>query len=110
MSADACIAYYGLRYEVAPNEIEALERRSDPRMVAAREVDLKSFWANFAAPDMRYFLFVGTELGVLGPEGQSEVRIGHLDFRTVMESTTSKLRTAGLDGEPALYLQWYPDA
>ena len=26
MSADACVAFYGLRYEVRPDEIEALEQ------------------------------------------------------------------------------------
>jgi hypothetical protein len=68
MSADACLAFYGLRFEVRSEEIEGLEMRSDPRVLATRKVRLKHYWANFGAQGERYLLFVGAQLGVLGPE------------------------------------------
>jgi len=36
MSSDTFIAYFGLRFELSADEIEAVELRSDPRIVAAR--------------------------------------------------------------------------
>lgn len=110
MSADACLAFYGLRFEVGGDEIEGLESRSDARMVAARKAGLKHFWANFAAPGERYLLFVGSQLAILGPENKSELALSSDDLQAVMESTKAKLQTSGLPGDPAFYLQWEPDA
>jgi hypothetical protein len=109
MSADACVVYYGLRFEVAPDEIEALERRTDQRMVAARSAGLKTFWANFGAPDKRYLLFVGAELGLLGLEGEAAVQVDDRELQAIIESTVAKLQSAGLPGEPKLHMQWYAD-
>lgn len=49
MSANACVVYFGLRFDVPADGIEAVETRSDPRIVAARKAGLKSYWGNFAA-------------------------------------------------------------
>lgn len=110
MSADACVAFYGLRFEIGRNEIEGLEARSDARIVAARKAGLKHCWANFAAPGERYLLFVGAQLAVLGPEDKSELALPSHDLQILMESTKAKLQAAGLTGDPSLYLQWEPDA
>ena len=66
MSADSCVVYYGLRYHVLLEELEALETRTDPRVVAARKVGLRAYFGNFAAPDERFLLFIGAQIGVLG--------------------------------------------
>lgn len=95
MSASACIVFYGLRFEVRPDEIAGLEARSDPRIQAARRAGLKHYWAN---------------LGVLGPEDKPEVALDLPALQATFESTKTKLLSAGFAGEPSLYLQWRPDA
>lgn len=110
MSSDACLAFFGLRFEVRPDEIEGLEARSDYRMVAAKRAGLKHFWANFASPGERYLLFVGAQLAVLGPESKSELAMPSDDFQSVIGSAMAKLQTTGLSGDPSLHLQWMPDA
>ena len=102
MSADACAAFYGLRFEIDRSEIEGLKVRSDARMVAARKAGLKHLWANFAAPGERYLLFVGAQLAILGPENKAELALPSHDLQTLMESTKSKLQAAGLTGDPSL--------
>lgn len=109
MSANLCVAFFGVRYEVHVDDVEALENRSDGRIVAARGAGLNSYWGNFGADRERYLLFVGTELGRLGPENKSEVAVGPVDFLNIVESTTAALRKADLNGEPALHIQWQDD-
>lgn len=78
-------------------------------MRSARDVGLKTYWGNFGEPEERYFLFVGSLIGQLGPENSLEVRLESPDVGKVMESTKEKLKSAGLKGEAALHLQWMPD-
>ena|SRR5712671_1103960 len=106
MSADACIVYFGLRYEVQRHEIEGVERRSDPRVAAARRVGLKCY---YGGPDTKYLLFIGAELGVLGPENAYEINLSSNALRDLFDKTRAKLNEAGLAGEPSLHLQWMPD-
>lgn len=106
MGADACVVYYGLRYEVAENEIDGLEMRTDWRMVAAREAKLRTYCANFTGLRDGYLLLVGAELAVLGPEDAEAVDIGTEELKSLMESTEAKLRSAGLVGTPKLYFEW----
>ncbi len=108
MSASACVVFYGVRFEVSPEEIEALELRSDPRMLAARKAGLKHYWASFGAPSERYLLFVGANLGILGPENSPEVILREAELQGVFNATKTKLEAAELSGEPTLYVQWLP--
>ena len=110
MSANACVAFYGIRFEVAADDVEALESRSDWRMQAARKAGLKHYCDNFGLPGERYLLFVGTKLAVLGPENAAEAKFDSAELQGMIELTRRKLAAAGLNGEPALYLQWLPDA
>lgn len=110
MSADGCVVYYGLRYELSEHELEALELRTDWRIVAARDAGLKHYWGNFAAPDEQYLLFVGTELGVFGPENRLALEFERGEIEKVMAETADKLREARLQGEPKLHVQWWVDA
>ena len=106
MSADSFLAYFGLRFEISPEEIAGAEARSDWRMVAARKVGLTCHWGNFGDA---YLLFVGKQIGVLGAEHAEEVRVSSADFLEVSARTRDKLREAGLEGEPALHFRWLPD-
>ncbi len=110
MSANACVIYFGLRFEIPPDGIEAIETRSDPRIVAARKAGLKSYWGNFGAPDEQYLLFIGAQLAVMGPENQAEVTLGVPELEAVVASVREKLEAAGLAGMPSLHIQWQPDA
>jgi hypothetical protein len=74
MSASTCIVYFGLRFDVAAGDIEALEERSDARVAAARKSGLKYYWANFSDDMPKYLLFVGTEFGIIGPENAMATR------------------------------------
>ena len=109
MSANACVIYFGLRFDIAPDAIEALETRSDPRIVAARKAGLKCYWGNFGAPGERYLLFVGAQIGVMGPEGQLEVQLSAGDLEALAASVQAKLGKAGLEGTPGLHAQWQTD-
>lgn len=110
MSAPSCIVFFGLRYEISDREIEGLEDRTDARMVAARDVGLKSYWGNFNPPDELYYLFVGAELGVLGPENQLDAHLSSDQFEAVAANVREKLLRAKLVGHPQLYMQWEADA
>ena len=109
MSADACVVFYGVRYDLGREEIPGLEARSDARIAAARRAGLKYYWANFSSPGERYLLFIGSELAILGPENTLELSLSSDALHNVMQSTKEKLLAANLAGEPSLFLQWQAD-
>jgi hypothetical protein len=110
MSSHACIVYVGVCYEIRSTDTKFLEDRSDPRLHAARRAGLKYFWANFGAPGERYLLFIGTELGIFGPENRMEFQIPSEKLREIFDTTSVKLKAAGISSEPFLVVQWLPDA
>ena len=109
MSAPSFLAFYGIRLEVRQHEIEALEERSDARLVAARKYGLKHYWGNFGVPGERWLLFVGANIGIFGVENQSEAQFESEALQRLFIETESKLRQAGFDETPKLYLQWQPE-
>jgi hypothetical protein len=109
MSADTCIAYFGLRFEVGSDEIEGLELRSDERVSAARRVGLKYYWGNFGGLQDCYLMFIGAQLGIMGSENSESVDISAAEFRELIDKTKAKLIEAGFEGTPSLHLQWQPD-
>lgn len=109
MAAEASLAFFGIRYEVSEDEIEALEERSHPGLVAARKIGLKHYWGNFGAPGEQYLLFVGASLGVIGVEGANEVQLPADQLSHIIADTTTKLRRAGFLEQPALYFQRQPE-
>jgi hypothetical protein len=110
MSASTCIIYFGLRFDVSAADIETLETRSDTRVVAARKAGLKFYWGNFGAPGERYILFVGAQVGIMGPENQAEVHLSAVEVEAMFAAVRAKLMAAGLDGEPRLHVLWQPEA
>lgn len=110
MSVDACVAYYGLRFEVDADDIDGLEHRTDSRITAAGKAGLRHYWGNFGAPGERYLLFVGEQLAVMGSENDLEVEIRTEKLTALIETTRAKLISAGLCGEPALHLRWEASA
>ncbi len=110
MSTEACLLLFGVRYEVRPDEIEGLERRSDPRLAQARRAGLKHYWGNFGLPGEKYLLFVGYQIALLGVQDKLAIDVSAPDFERIVADTSAKLREAGFQGEPRLFAQWMPDA
>lgn len=109
MSSDTFIAYFGLRFEINADDVEAVEDRSDVRIAAARKAGLKYYWGNFGGLKERYLLFVGEQIGIFGNENASEVSMPLNDSRLSADIVKEKLKKAGLFGVPELHLGWQPD-
>jgi hypothetical protein len=110
MSAIACIAFYGMRFELPAESIEKLlEDEVDPRIEAATKVKLDVYWANFGGADERYLLFIGRKLGILGPENDHEEAIPSNQLRELIASTADRLLSIGIEGDPQIYIQWEED-
>ena len=109
MSAESFVVYFGLRFALDPDEVESLELRSDPRILAARKARLDYHWGNFGGLDAKYLLYVGYELGVFGVENSIETRFTGEDLQAIMEQTKAALIETGLNGNPELHLAYEPD-
>lgn len=109
MSSDTFIAYFGLKFEASPDEVEAIELRSDQRVAAARRAGIKYYFGDFGGSEESNLLFVGSQLGIIGPENSSSVEIELDQLQQLIDKTKSALADAGFEGVPSLHLQWQPD-
>lgn len=109
MGADCFIVYYGLRWEISDEaEIESLELKTDDRLKSAKKYRLNSCWG-VTTDQEKFFLLVGTELGRLGWEGESNRSIKDIEIQAIINETTIKLKNAGFIENPAFHLQFEPD-
>ena len=105
MGADSFVVYFGVRYTVeSEDELARLERRDDPRLVAARKAGLQTYFGR-PTEGVDHFLLVGSELGNFGVQGMMDGELTEGELRRVAAETTEKLVHAGLEGSPKLYLQ-----
>jgi hypothetical protein len=109
MSTGVSVVFYGIRIDIQETEIEALEDRSDYRLVAARKNGLSNYWGNFASSGEKWFLFIGASLGVFGLEGLSDAQFGKESLQDIMIETQKNLRQAGFAENPRLYIQYQPN-
>jgi hypothetical protein len=110
VSGDTFIAYFGLRFEIRSEEIESIELRSDPRVVAARKAGLKYYWGNFGGGlQERFLLFIGYQIGILGAENSQEVSLSLHDAESSFNTARRKLAEAGFAEIPGIHLCWQPD-
>ncbi len=109
MSASCCVVFYGLRFNVAAEEIESLELRRDQRMMAARDARLDTYWGNFGGLDERYVLLIGSRIGILGPENQLEIQARDDEWQAMVSGVRQKLRSNRFEGEPQLHILWEED-
>src|SRR5438046_181295 len=100
MSADIFVAYYGVRYAVTDNEASRLEDRTHPIIEAARRAHLKCYWGNFGGMDRQDYLFIGTELAILGIENRPAFDISDTELIRVIEETKVKLRGCNIEESP----------
>lgn len=110
MSANNCLVFFGLRYEIAADAIAGLEQRTDSRLQVAREAKLNVYWGNFAGSDERYLLFIGTQIGLFGPEAQLDLELPIERVQEIASDTEARLAKARFEGAPALFVQWEEDA
>lgn len=111
MGADSALVFYGVRYAIPEAEYEPLESKSDPRQRAALGCKLDSWWGRFATESggEAYYLLIGAKLGSIGYEGQSEIHRSRADLTAMIAQVGEKLRQAGIEQEPGLYVQFCPD-
>lgn len=112
MSADLTLVFYGVRHEVDEAEIDGLEARTDPRQVLARRHRLHSWWGPLATPDGEsvHYVFIGEKLGTIGYEGSSEISLDAERIAELAAVVDSRLRRAGFQETPRLYVQFGPDS
>lgn len=109
MSSPTSLAFYGIRFELATEEIEGLEARSDMRLVSARKHNLSHYWGNFGLAGDQWLLFIGAKLALLGEENQCQARLDKQLLLKLIDETEVKLRGAGFHETPMLHLQWQSD-
>jgi hypothetical protein len=110
MSASACVAYVGIRFEIPLDEVDLLEHRTHPHQQAAKQAGLKSYWGNFSGLSHRLLLFVGAEVGILGPENSARVSLSASRLSELLSETAGALSAANFDGVCALHIEWLEDA
>lgn len=110
MSSSACIAYFGLRFDVSVNEVDSLEQRRDARQIVAKGVGLSSYWGNFGGEIERYVLLIGTKIAILGIEDEATATLSNEQLSKVMIETMDRLRSANFADGAGLHLEWLPDA
>lgn len=109
MSAESCVIFYGVSFELIDDEIEICELRKDPRMQMARGAGLDCHWGAFGIDQERYLLFIGLLLGIFGPEHRLEGQYSPESLLSAFQEVNKKLQDAGLQGEPKLFVQYALD-
>ncbi|MBI2922644.1 MAG: hypothetical protein HYY18_16450 [Planctomycetes bacterium] len=107
MGSDSCLIFFGLRLEVRPGEVPALEEMTHSAIRRCRETDLKFHWDVVGYDEDS--LFVGFPLGQLGPEDEMSLSLEESFVLKAMAETRVKLQAAGFDGEPRLHMCWLGD-
>jgi len=111
MGADAFHVAYGLRWEIdasSESEITLLERRQDPRQLAAKLHELDC-WLGVTTDQERYFLLVGKLVGNFGWEGKHTATLGDAEQARLISETRAKLLAGGFESEPGWHYQFEPD-
>ncbi|WP_165228192.1 hypothetical protein [Aquisphaera insulae] len=111
MGADAFHVCYGLRWEFDATDkavVDLLERRSDPRQLAARLHRLDLWWGT-TSEDGIGFLLVGKLVGRFGWEGERSAQLDDPKAARLADEVRLRLRAAGFTDEPAWLFQFEPD-
>lgn len=108
MGADNFVAFVGIRFLIDPKsegELEEIERRTDPRIRAARDAGLKTHLGRWTDGEY-YFLLIGTELGSFGVEGKDYKGLRSEELSSIVVKTREELVKAGFKEEPSIHLQF----
>jgi hypothetical protein len=107
MGADSVYVYYGVRQTIpkdAVEQIEQLENDSHKVCDLAYNNTLHFTWGCLTDGE-DYFLLIGHELGRFGVEGLHEQHFEDVRLTEIMEKTKQRLKAAGINEPPALYVQ-----
>jgi hypothetical protein len=110
MSAPSCLVFFGVRYELAPEELEQVETRTDERITRARSARLDHYLGNFAADNgEKWLLFIGKQLANTGPELGMCVELRSDQLQGLVAEASQKLASAGWREPARLFVQYQPD-
>jgi hypothetical protein len=105
MGADTFAVYYGVRYVIrSQEELDLLERRADPRQIAARKAHLQTRWGR-PTDGQDFFLLIGCEVGMFGLENKMDAVLPSEAMDRLVRNTKAKLKEAGFDDEPLFIFQ-----
>jgi phosphopantetheine adenylyltransferase len=110
MSAEANLVFFGLRFDLAEQEVSQGDIRRHPIVVRARSVGLEHYMGNFGGSEPLYYLFIGKRIGITGAENEVELVVAANELASIVAETQEKLQDAGFDGPPMLYVNWIADA
>lgn len=105
MSDYECIIYYGLRFPISVAEMDAIDEENDERINAAENEDLDYYCSDLCSLEGQYYLFIGQEIGVMGPDGEVEAELTAEEYIAITESVRTSLSRAGFQDTPQLHIQ-----
>lgn len=107
--AATTIVFYGIRFEVTEDDITALESRTHPKILAAKEVGLEYYWGNFDSPDEEYVMFIGKLIGKIGVEDHREFQFKATEITEIEKLVSGRLRQVGIVEKSSLHFKYQPD-
>jgi len=108
MGADSFIAFYGIKFELDPDneeELDACDTDADPRCLQARRAGLETFTGRMTEGE-DYFLYVGRRVAWLGIEHDQHLRQSAEQLASVAADVKAKLRAADFAQPPELHFQF----
>jgi hypothetical protein len=104
MGADAVPVYVGTKITIAgDDELEAVEEGSDERVKRAKKAKLKTYLGRTTDGGEQYLL-VGIEVGVVGVENASHLRLTSDAIAKAFDDAKTRLADGGFSDEPALHV------
>ena len=108
MGADAFIAFYGIKFELDPDDeegLDACDAGTDARCVKARQAGLETYTGRMTDGE-DYFLYIGKRLASLGIEHDQYVTLSVEQLTSLCADVNAKLRTADFPQPPELHFQF----
>ena len=108
MGADAFIAFYGIKFELDPDdedELDACDTGADARCLKARQVGLESYTGRMTDGE-DYFLYIGARLASLGIEHDQYVAQSVEQLSSLATDVKAKLKAADFSQPPGLHFQF----
>ena len=108
MGADSFIAFYGIKFELDPDdedELDACDTDADPRCQRAKRAGLETFTGRMTEGE-DYFLYIGRRLAWLGIEHEQHLSQSAEQLSSAVADVKAKLQAAGSVQPPELHFQF----
>ena len=109
MSAESGLFFYGVRYLAGPDDMALLEARKHPLMQKARSAKMDFYWGKFTGATEKYYLYIGTIMGIIGPENESEIIYNEVRLNEIVSKTKRDLLNVDISDTPQFFAQWVYD-